>query len=570
VILFLAWPMLFTPSGMGQDWSSHLWNMWRQSVAIANEGHPSLFLNFDQSVLYPLYAFYGGTAYALAGILTIVLGNSPVTAYVITWLAGFAVAYGGWFWLGRMAGLGRWAANVPGLLYITSGYYLTLVYARGEWLEFSGVSALPLLAASGLSVLRARRLQLLPALALAGSTLVFFGSHNVVMLWGLTWLALLAGALALALPEARRVVTRAGVMRVLVIAIPAALVNAWYLLPDVVYAYRTSLGSVFPWERELHLSAYLVSAANLLTPFHTQEAAGDPDFVYSLPVVAIAVVLAGIATSLRHRGERAWRRALWIVTGLSALVVVLMTHPGLILELPHPYTTIAYGYRLESFVLLGVSGAMLALLVIARSWPRRLRLACWAAATVALVAAGAGAVIQVDGYPHGVGYSPYAVVPDRYAVIAANEAPPLPEATLGCRVDIGCAFDDNTLPLAQSENLPELRFPSAAIRNDRLKVPVDLPDGGLVRTNLAGAPYFVNVTGARVLGRDPLGHMVLYIEPERVWISLGPSATLPVVLGRVITLVALVFLALLAVAALARHVPMRIPRARHEEGVSRG
>ncbi|MHB8492346.1 MAG: hypothetical protein ACYDA6_09080, partial [Solirubrobacteraceae bacterium] len=351
VIMFLSWPMLFTSSGMGEDWSSHLWEMWRQSLTIANQGHPSLFLNFSEAVLYPLYAFYGGTAYALTGTLAVLLGNSPVAAYVLTWMIGFAAVYGGWYWLGRMAGLGRFAAQVPGLLYITSGYFLTLVYARGEWLEFMGVSSIPLLAASGLSVLRSQRFRVLPVLALAGSTVVFFGSHNVVLLWGLTWLALLGAAITLAVPRARRLVTRTGVVRVLVVAVPAALANAWYLLPDISYAVRTSIGSAYPYARELRAFAYLLSPANLFTPFHTIEADRAPDMVYALPVLTIAFVLAGIAVSLRHRGEDAWRRVLWVACGVSVLIAIIMTHPGLILDLPRPYTMLQFGFRLESLVL---------------------------------------------------------------------------------------------------------------------------------------------------------------------------------------------------------------------------
>jgi hypothetical protein len=566
VIAFLAWPMLFTSSGMGQDWSSHLWEMWRQSLTIAHEGHPSLFLSFSEAVLYPLYAFYGGTVYALTGCLAVLLGGSPIPAYVATWIFCFAAAYGGWYWLGRMAGLGRWAAQVPGLLYITSGYYLTLVYARGDWLEFVGVSAVPMLAASALSVLRAGRLRLLPALALAGSTLVFFGSHNIVILWGSTWLVLLAAALALAVPDARRTVTRAGVVRVLLVAVPAALANAWYLLPDLAYASRTSIASVYPYARELRASAHLLAAGNLLTPFRTYEYRGDPDFVYALPVFTIAAVIVGIAISFRHPGERAWRRVLWTLSGSVVLVIVVMTHPGLILDLPRPYTLVQFGFRLESFVLLGLSGAVLTVLVLTRSWPRRSRMACYVVAAIALAAAGAAAVIQVDGYPQGTEHPPHAMVADRYVVIASDEIPPPTAAVLTCFNGVGCGFNDHTLPRVGSSP-PELVFPSSAVRNDRAAVRVPrLLVGTLVPTNLAGAPYFVDVKGALVMGRDSADHMVLLILPPKKghgpWVSLSPAERLPVVLGRVITLVALGFLALGAVLGLARKVGVSLARLR--------
>jgi hypothetical protein len=121
---------------------------------------------------------------------------------------------------------------------------------------------------------------------------------------------------------------------------------------------------------------------------------------------------------------------------------------------------------------------------------------------------------------------------------------------------------DNTLPVYDAEGLPEVFFPSGWIHDDRVTVSTSV--AGLVRTNLAGAPYFVHVTGAKVFGRDPLGHMTMYINTPNgrsgTTISLTPSDTLPVVLGRVITLVAVVSLALLGVAGLARHVRTRFRR----------
>jgi hypothetical protein len=571
VIVFLAWPMLFTSAGMGEDWVSHLWFIWRQSLTIARDHQPSLFLNYNRSlvvgggggsVFYPLYAFYGGTIYTLAGALTLVLGNSPVAAYVLTYMIGFAAAYGGWFWLGRMAGLGRWAAQVPGLLFISSGYYLTLIYARGDWPEFIGVSSIPLLAASALSVLRAKRLQILPAVALAGSTLVFFGSHSITMLWGLTMLTLLGVAIVVAVPRARSSITRAGVIRVAAVAVPAALVNAWYLLPAVAYVSRTSVANVYNYAGELHAFAFLLSAGSLFTPWHTAEILNTPDFVYALPVFTVAWVLVGIAISLRHRGDSAWRRVLWIVSGVSVLFAVLMTHPDLILDLPHPYTLVQFGFRLEDYVLLGLSAAVLVILVLARSRPGRWRLGSWTVVIV-LVAAGAGAVQQVDGYPSGTSRPPYDVVADRHVVFAPNGEAPL-TAGLGCEPRIGCGYDDNTLPLIESEGLPEVNFPISAIHGDRVTLAVDQPVGALVGTNLAGAPYFVDVTGAQVIGRDPNGHIVLRVTAAKdhsgARISLSPSNRLPLVLGRAITLLALAFLAVASVAVLARHLRMRFTR----------
>jgi phosphinothricin acetyltransferase len=566
-IVFVSWPLLFTASGMGQDWSVHLWVLWRDSLSISHEGHPGLFLNSSESAFYPLYAFYGGTVYALAGTLAVLLGNAPVAAYVITWMIGLAAAYGGWYWLGRMAGLGRWAAQVPSFLFITSGYYITDIYAHGDWMEVLAVSAIPLLLASGLSVLRANSLKILPALALAGSTLVFFGGHNLTLLWASTLFGLLAAAILIAIPAARAMITRAGVIRVLAVAVPAALVNAWYLLPDIAYAGRTSIANVFPYEREIRLFNYVLSAHNLFTPFHFVSVLELPDVVYALPVFAIIWVLVGVAISVGQSGGGAWRRVLWIFSGLAVLVGVLMTHPGLILDLPRPYTFLQGSQRLEIYVLLGLAGAALAVLVLARDWPRRLRLGCWTGAGIALIASAATAVWQVDGYP--LGGSTLKLNPDRYTVFTAGEQPPLlAGAALGCLPGIGCSYMDNTLPLMEPPPAAAVEFPSARISKDRETIHSDLPPGALVDSNLAGAPYFVKISGAKAVARDPNGHMILRLGltnhapvitgtgaikfPGGEVVSLSPANTFPVVLGRVVTVAALIALVLVLVTAAVR------------------
>jgi hypothetical protein len=38
---------------------------------------------------------------------------------VLTYVLGFAAAYGGWYWLSRMFGVGRWLAHVPGIVFVT-------------------------------------------------------------------------------------------------------------------------------------------------------------------------------------------------------------------------------------------------------------------------------------------------------------------------------------------------------------------------------------------------------------------------------------------------------------------
>jgi hypothetical protein len=540
VICFLAWPMLFTSSGMAQDWSNHLWYIWRQSAAIAGNHEPSLFLDYGGSVFYPFYAFYGGTIYALAGTLSLLLGHAPTAAYVTSYLLGFAASYAGWYWLARTAGLGRWEAQVPALLFISSAYYLTLIYARGDWAEFAAVSALPLLVAAAVRVLLAERMPIGWGVVLAFATVVFFGSHNITMLWGVTALALGGVAIAALVPQARRLLTRRGVLRVAAIVVPAALVNSWYLLSALAYGQRSSIATHYEYAQSLRGSTALVGAGQLFTFSRASVVGNTPDFVLALPVLAVAWVLLSVAISLVVRGSTTWRRVLWVFAVLGVLFAVLMTHVGLILDLPRPYTLLQFSYRLETYVLIAVSGSAVAILVLARSWPGRWRLWSWTALIV-LIASAAGAIQQVDSYPLGAGF-PGVVVPDRYRVFQ----PPQPPFSGG----LG-DYDDASLPLVEpSGAAANIAFPTT-IHDERTSVKVDLPAHSLVHTNLTGAPYLVAVGGAKVVGRDQTGDMVLELGSGYSHVvTLQRSSRLPVELGRILSRVALLVLLLLLLAGL--------------------
>ena len=107
-------------------------------------------------MFYPLFAFYGGTLFALTGALAAVLGGSTVVAFEVATLAAIAAAYGGLFWLSRQLGVKGALAHAPALVFVTSAYYVSNLYGRGAWAEFMAVSALPLLLAASLRLIRGR------------------------------------------------------------------------------------------------------------------------------------------------------------------------------------------------------------------------------------------------------------------------------------------------------------------------------------------------------------------------------------------------------------------------------
>jgi hypothetical protein len=538
LIGILAWPMFFTSGDFNEDWAHHLWFIWNQSFALRENHHPSFFLNTWYSVYYPQYAFYGGTLDALGALLSLALGNAPIEAYVMIYLLGFAASYGGWYWMSRAAGLSDWWAHVPGLTFITSAYYLTLIYARGDLPEFMGVSTIPLMVASGLSVLRAGRLRLWPALALAASSIVFFGSHNLTIVWGSTFVVLL-GVLAVAcIPQARRWLRWRGVARVAVLVIPALLVSAWFLLPAIAYESHTQISIGYPvWRQTLRETMSYVSAHNLFAVSRF-TAIGGSEFVLSLPILAMVWSLVSVLVCWGGRVRGAWVRTLLLCAGVTILMTVVMTHAGLILILPRPYAILQFAYRLESYVMLAASGAVLAGLVALRSSAGRTRLWTWALVPILLVAV-VGAIQQTGAYPRAG---------SRQAVLKSRIRS---DFTTRILTD----YTDGAIPhIADSRGRPtEVVFPASAIHDDRISEIVHLRPGQLVYSDIAAGPELVHVTGAKIVGVDPSDNDVLEIGPSihgstaggkgaTEVIALSTADGAPIVLGRLLSLVGIFLL----------------------------
>jgi hypothetical protein len=559
LIAAISWPLAFSNATFSDDWINPLWYMWHQSLTIRDDHAPSLFVNFSGGIFYPLYAFYGGTLYALAGALSLALGNAPLETYILTYLLGFAAAYGGWYWISYSFGVRGWLAHIPGVVFITSAYYLTMIYAVGDWPEFLAVSMMPLMIAAGLSVLRAPRLRFGPALALIASSVVFFGSHVLTLVWGSTSLTILGVALLICVPGARRSVTRAGALRVAGLVIPALLLSAWFLLPAVAYESHTTIANGYAYFRtELRDTMYTTAARNLFT--FSRPSVSSSIVPVALPILAVAWTLASIVVFAWGGRRGTWMRALLIITAATTALGVLMTHAGLILALPRAYATLQFSFRLESYVLLGTSGALLAALVIARDGGPHLQRWTWVLAPIAAVSV-IGAVEQARAHPRWLSRSKTAL---------ASYLNPLPEHP--------GEIDYVYFPLTRYERrLPLVRFPIAKAESEaRASAVVQVPPDRLVATNIRGGPNLVNVTGARIVGMDAQYDDVLEVMPSDIasqsastatartsdrtaTISVGPADPFSVVAGRVVSLIALIViageLALIAVRDIRRRRP---------------
>jgi hypothetical protein len=526
LLLALSWPLLFTGATFNEDWLNHLWYMWHESRALQATHLPSLFLDSTEGVFYPFYAFYGGTLYTLAGALSLALGGAPLQAYVLTYMLGFAAAYGGWYWLARMFGCRGWAAHVPGLVFVTAAPYLTMLYGLGDWPEFTAVSTMPLMIAAALSVLRTSRPRIWPALALAASSAIFFGSHLLTDVWGASLLGLLALALAGCVPEARRGVTRGALLRVLALMIPAALISAWFLLPAWAYESQTVIAHSYPQFRELlRHTTYVVAARRLLTLSRTP--ASGTIVTTALPVLAAAWTIGSVAILL-GRGRRGARlRALLVIAAATVLLVLLMTHVGLILTLPRVYAILQFSFRLESYVLLGVSATLLlAIALIAREHDQAARRWRWLLVPVALVSL-IGAIVQVDAHTSKL---------PRGAALASFAKPTFEREGL-------LDYVDDELPVLRRK-LPLVTFPPVAAAGARAVARIGPHDGRRVDSNIRSSPDLVHLEGARIVGAGAGANDVLEVAPGSKRIAVSAAATAPVVLGRYISLGALLTLIL--------------------------
>jgi hypothetical protein len=541
VIFLLITPMLWNHNFIGYDWYAHLWYIWHMEGSLRANGFPSLFTHNILGVFDPHYAFYGGTLYALTGTISLVVGR--VAAFVITWIGAFAMGYGGLYWLARMAGASRLAAHAPSILFVASPWWLSSIYAWGSWGQAVAISSLVLLVASGISILRADRLRLGPAAALAASTTLYTGSHNLTMAWASTLALVVAAVLLIALPSARALITRRGLKRLGLIMLPAFLVNAWFFLPNVIYQGNTFIAkNTFGAESFLRTSMFYVDSENLLRLTRTTPEPNFPHLAFQLPLLAFAWIVAGLIV-FRPRLRSPW---LWAATAfLTTMVVIwqLMTHVEWILALPMPYDRIQAPYRLEAYITLGLAGATICALALgARAAGRR---RYWTLALIPIVAItffqGKALVDEPLG-PNPLGPS---------------WSTPQPYQTTNQWMGAADYVDARLSGIETNQSFPTALFqPEDAEKGDRAEVTVAAVPGQYVVSNLKAATWLVRVEGARIVALDRLGNAVLQVDqdatPGAARITVEGSNPWPVVLGRIASGLALLTLAIGAATLLRR------------------
>jgi hypothetical protein len=405
------------------------------------------------------------------------------------------------------------------------------------------------LLASGLSVLRADRLRAGPVAVLAASTIVFCGSHNLTLLWGTTILIIAGSALAVGVPQARRLVTKRGVLRVLAVIVPATAVNAWWLFPDLAYHADTVIAHrIEEWKALLRGPHPEVGVKNLFALGHPSVA---PGLVLTLPVLAMGwVVTAAFVT--RRQWREPWARTLAVLTLLTIGILVVMAHPSWILALPDPWLMIQFSFRLMTYVLFGICGAVIAALALVNHsghrWPIALLLPILAASVI-------GAAVQRHDAPRGNFRTTVHI--DRFLTF-----------------NTGDFADGELTQLAPKYGAKIMGISRTSVKRSHLVADVSAAPGDVLYTSLLTPARMLDVQGARVIGRwagQPSGPgwqvrwgLVLQVDPDatpgKAHIVIREARSLPIVGGQIISLFGLLGLA--AIAAVIASAARRRQRAR--------
>lgn len=535
-ILCLLAPILLTDRTFATDWGNHYWLVYMQGLDIKALHEPSIYLQSSLGAFYPYYAFYGGTFYAVSGLLADLFDTEA--AVLLSYAGAIVANYLGWTWIARQAGVRGWRAQLPGLIAVTAPLAVSNLYGRGGIPEVVGTSMLPLVAAAGISLVREPRLRLRDAAAFVAGLVFLTGSHALSMVWGVLFLALLA----LLLIACNWRFVRARAMRLLGLAwlgVLAACVNAWMLGPLILFHSRTVENEPDPIGQQAY-----TSAANL---FRILRDAPDPysfvkaDVNAALPVLALLWALVVGAVCWRVLGPR--RRALAIgLTVLLAALVLLILDWSLIAELPEFLQYIQFPYRLLTYADFCVVG-MVTLVLAALE--RRGSAAATTAATAALAAIAAFNLaisvqqnFQVRSWLNG-----------RDEAIASSVNPPPSWYAI-------VQFGDGSAPVVKPTLPQPLTVPVEEGIRDSYTVAYPPGPAGTAQTNIDTGDYLVDVSGAEPVGRSEGGQMVVRLpaSPQQRTVVVSAEDGPAVVVSRWISLLALLgaLLGVIAVVAVRR------------------
>jgi hypothetical protein len=350
-------------------------------------------------------------------------------------------------------------------------------------------------------------------------------------------LLLVVGAvLVAALPALRRIVTRRGLARVVGIVLPAVMVNGWFLLPDLVYQSHTFIANATSLaEGDLRRTIVLVRPSHIFSLGRESAWDGVPHHSLQLPVLGLAWLLAGLWAA-RSSWRSSWSRAVAVLLVAMAALGGLMQSFSLLWSLPNPYNNLQFSYRLESYMLLAFSGAVVGVLVLVG----RRRALLWALAAV-LAASIGGAVWQLRQQPPST------------QPTWTHARPYHPKEVVVGSVD----YVNHDLPVFRvPPGLPTARFSTDAENGNRAETTVAAGPGNYVRTNVLTMTQLVTLHGGRFVGREPSGQNLVQLAqdatPGAARLTISAARPWPVVGGWALTLLGLAGLAANGVAIVRR------------------
>ncbi|MGN6816937.1 MAG: hypothetical protein ACTHK3_12780 [Solirubrobacterales bacterium] len=487
--LCLLAPILLTDRTFASDWGNHYWLIYMQGLNIKALGEPSIYLQSSLGAFYPYYAFYGGTFYAVTGVLADVFDAE--FAVLLAYAGAIAANYLGWTWIARMAGVRGWRAQLPGLIAVTAPLTVTNLYGRGDIPEVIATSMLPLVAAAGVSLVRQLRLRLRDAAAFVVGLVFLTGSHALSLVWGVVFLAILAVLLiACYWPFVKQRAMR--LLAIAWLAVLAGCINAWMLVPALLYRSRILENEPDPLGGTVY-----TDPSHLFSIFRDT---GDPiafvhaDLETELPVLALVWALACGAIFWRLATPRARALGIGLATVLAGLLLLIL-HPALIGHLPEVLQYIQFPYRLLTYADFCVVGLVTLALASAERERDSARVS---AAAVALAAIGlfnlAISVVQNDQVRSWLS--------GRDEAIASSVQPP-PSWYAPPQ------FADGSAPVIQPTLSRPLMVPVEEGIRDSYRVEYPPGPAGTAQTNIATGSYLVDVSGATPVGRSEGGQMVV-------------------------------------------------------------
>jgi hypothetical protein len=360
VIAVFASPLLHSPAGFWRAFGDDLWLGTVRASEITHGLNASYFVSAPYlGVFSPYYAFYGGPLFTIYGLLINLFG-SVIVAFIVLTVVGIISAYGGMYWLSRICGVNRALAHIPAIVVLSSAYWITVLYARQDWPEFMAVAAIPTMIAAGTELVRRRHWNVWIVAAFMASVIIFTGSHTLSLLWG-TLVLLGTGFLLAAIWPRFRCAPRR-LVAVAALGVAAAAINAWALLPDVVYGRTTNIGN---WATtRTGMALFFDSPRILFDVLRVQPSQSLTANLYvQVPMWFLAwAVIVGIVIVSERRFTDLRR-------GFAALCLALLVLLALIIsgvpaeDLPAPFSDIQFPYRLNSYVALVVAAMVVVALL---------------------------------------------------------------------------------------------------------------------------------------------------------------------------------------------------------------